>query len=159
MKFPLLPYDADSKRGKKEKKQEYRERIQNETKSNEFFQDFVQSVRSDYENMYGSLNLKSYMDNSTRYSLKDFWIDSLRAGVTMHHNVAKRNDVLKIVEGTADKSDSRQKEKMMKINRDFFENLDFQKFKKEFILKSGKRKGANVERERIMGSFPPSMCS
>ena len=49
--------------------------------SEELKKKISQGIKSDYEALYGPLNLSSYVASKEHYSLKDFWVDSLRAGV------------------------------------------------------------------------------
>ena len=47
------------------------------------------NIKQDYEKLYGSFNLTTYVNNSSRYSLKDLWLDYLKVGAIMKHTEAK----------------------------------------------------------------------
>ena len=123
IKFPLGQWDAESEQvllGEKE-------------------QEFCEKIKRDYENLYGPLNLPTYRNIQEKnqkeiYSLKDFWVDSLRAGVILMHTNAKLLHLVKSIDGTAEKVDSQVRKSMQKKDKVFYESIDFEKFKKEVLL-------------------------
>ena len=102
---------------------------------------FAQKVRSDYENLYGPLNFSSYMENKEAYSLKDFWVDCLRAGAVMMHTETKLFDTLRSMSGESKKIDKKICEAMKRKDKKFFNSIEFEKFKQEVLLNSGFRSG------------------
>ena len=93
-------------------------------------------IKYDYEKLYGAFNFKTYLDNSGDiYSLKEFWLDLLRAGVIMKHNGRKLLQDLRIIAGKQDRIDQKQQQLMQKVNPQFLKIISFDKLKKEVLLK------------------------
>ena len=79
------------------------------------------------------------MENRDVYSLKDFWVDCLRAGAIMMHTEAKLFDTLRSMSGESKDVDKKVREAMKRKDREFFDKIDFEKFKQEVLLNSGFR--------------------
>lgn len=106
---------------------------------------FAEAIKHDYEKLYGAFNFKTYFDNgcSDLYSLKEFWLDCLRAGAIMRPTEAKLLSDLRIISGREEKLDNQQKNLMLVKNPNFVKCINFGKFKDEIILpllKRGARK-------------------
>ena len=102
-------------------------------------QEFANWIKSDYEGMYGPLNLPTYKaikeeKKDPIYSLRDFWVDCLRVGVIMKHTGAKLLDDVRVMDGSQEEIDEKQKKRMKKADPEFYEAIDFEKFK-EGVLK------------------------
>ena len=102
--------------------------------------ELIQAIKSDYEGLYGSLNLDTYHRNQSPHSLKDFWLDCLRCGAIICPTESKVLDALKALSGQVNVIDSKQQQLMQRTNTDFFQLIDFPLFKDEVILSSGFRK-------------------
>ena len=103
-------------------------------------QAFAENIKQDYESLYGPLNLSTYKYNKDIYSLKDFWVDCLRTGAIMKHTESKLLNDLRIIVGEQQSIDEREKKLMRKKDKNFFESIDFEKFKSEVLLSGGFRK-------------------
>ena len=97
-------------------------------------QEFAEKIKHDYEALYGRLNLITYIERPNVYSLKDFWVDSLRAGIIIMPTTKKLKNVISTYCGLEEELDERRKKKMKDTNPEFFENIDYEKFKQEVIL-------------------------
>ena len=108
--------------------------------SRENYQRFIEDIKHDYENEYGPLNITTYERDREKenheklYSLKDFWIDSLRAGVVLMHSHEKLKDMIRTYDGSKEESDNRQKKLLKETNQEFYSNTDYEKVKKQIIL-------------------------
>ena len=103
------------------------------------------AIKYDYERLYGDFNLKTYRDNHLDaqgglYSLKEFWLDCLRAGAVMKHNGAKMLQDLRRLSGEQEQIDSKQKDLIRRADKNFFNLVDFDKLKTEVILQKEFRK-------------------
>ncbi|MBU1017279.1 MAG: type V CRISPR-associated protein Cas12d/CasY [Patescibacteria group bacterium] len=74
---------------------------------------FSEKIVWDYEHLVGPLNISSYNKNPNMYSLVDFWIDSLRAGVIWQ---SKSNLLINLV---------RKLERDILPTEKIFEQIDF----------------------------------
>ncbi|MCY4010685.1 MAG: type V CRISPR-associated protein Cas12d [Candidatus Saccharibacteria bacterium] len=97
----------------------------------------AKKIKHDYEKLYGAFNLTTYLENHCNQvdSIKDFWLDLLRAGVMLRSSRAKTVSSLSILTGEEDKIDQAQKKKMQDVNPEFYHLIDFAKFKDEVLLK------------------------
>ena len=102
--------------------------------------DFAGKIKYDYNHLYGSLNITTYKEfeksGNSLYSLKDFWVDCLRAGMIMRPTNMKLSNDLRIYDGSIQDLDKKQRGI---LNKDFLKIIDFEKFKHEFILQGSKR--------------------
>lgn len=98
------------------------------------------AVKSDYEALYGPLNLSTYNENSKSYSLKDFYLDCLRSGAIMKHNEAKMSYDLRVISREQHEIDAKQQKMMRRKNPSFLGKIDFVKFRQEVLLSEGFRK-------------------
>ena len=103
-------------------------------------QEFAEKIKHDYEALYGPLNLSTYVERHDVYSLKDFWKDSLRAGIIIMPTNERLKQVVRIYSGLEVEFDSKQKKKMKDVNPEFFKCIDYEKFKKEVISKNAFRR-------------------
>lgn len=103
-------------------------------------EEFVKKIKHDYEALYGPLNLITYIERPNVYSLKDFWVDSLRAGIIMVPSTTKLKEVISVYCGLEEELDRKQEKKMKDTNPKFFECIDYEKFKKEVISQGAFRK-------------------
>ena len=121
IKYPLGDYDKTAQKIRFTEKEER----------------FALKIKQDYETLYGSFNLTSYTElsqsPSEHYSLKDFYLDLLKAGVVMKHSAAKLLEDLRVITNEQEKIDDEQKRLMQEVNLDFFNKIDFEKFKKEVL--------------------------
>jgi len=105
----------------------------------------------DYEHLFGPLNVASYARNSNRYSLVDFWIDSLRAGVIWQSKSTSLIDLISKLEGSKSPS-----EKIFEqIDFELKNKLDKEQFKDIILLNTGIRSSSNVRslRGRFLKCF------
>lgn len=121
IKYPLGMYDVSSKT----------------VVMGELEKDLASRVKREYESLYGPLNLMTYINNLNNpdlcYSLKDFWIDCLRAGAVMLPSTNKLQDFLNKI--TKQKNiDDDVKNSMKKQNSSFYDLIAFEKFKNEILL-------------------------
>ena len=91
-------------------------------------------IKRDYERLYGPLNISTYDLNPNIYSLKDFWLDMLKAGAVMKHNEAKLINDLRFISGEAGEIDRKQQQLIKSKNSEFYSLIDFRAFKEEIIL-------------------------
>ena len=101
--------------------------------------DMAEAVKSDYEALYGLLNVTSYSQNVDIYSLKDFWLDCLRAGAVICTKEAALLAFIRSLSGEASKLDEQAKKQMRRVNPNFLETIDFDLFKTEVIFSIGFR--------------------
>ena len=73
--------------------------------------ELAKKIKQDYESLYGPLNLTTYREKREYYSLKDFWIDSLRAGVIIFEKTAEIPRILSEI--TSDNSKHEEQRKLM----------------------------------------------
>lgn len=101
--------------------------------------DLATKIKSDYESLWGSVNLSTYRDSGgSLYSFKDFWLDCLREGVIMMTSAtALANTVWTITDEIADK-DNELLDNIKAKNKKFAQAINsednFQKMKKALIL-------------------------
>ena len=108
-------------------------------------QEFAKKIKHDYEALYGRLNLITYIERPNVYSLKDFWVDSLRAGIIIMPNTEKLKEIIRTYWGLEEELDRKQKKKMEATNPKFFKCIDYEKFKKEVILKNAFRRKKSLD--------------
>ncbi|PIP58309.1 MAG: hypothetical protein COX02_00930, partial [Candidatus Vogelbacteria bacterium CG22_combo_CG10-13_8_21_14_all_37_9] len=74
-----------------------------ENKNKEVFDEFVKKIRNDYISQVGLLNLSDwyehYQEKQEHYSLADFWLDSLRAGVIFAHKETEIKNLISKIRG------------------------------------------------------------
>lgn len=94
---------------------------------------FCQQIISDYKLVQGATNLESFLVDEQSYSLIDFWVDSLRAGVVFQIKESQMSDFLRIHYKMKDKLE----EAFKNMDKSLREKLDYQAFKKKILLSSG----------------------
>lgn len=117
------------------------------TEKSELFDTFFENIKNDHEGQLGATNITTWMENevadSPSYSLLDFWLDSIRAGVVFAPNPTVLNKLLSVVSGEGN-VDEIVKVKMQEVNPAFFEVLNFDAFKNEFALKKPLRSSSTA---------------
>ena len=112
------------------------------TNDQELFGNFFENIKHDHEGQIGATNITTWTEEqkSSRqiYSLLDFWLDSVRAGVVFASSSAELNELLSVC-GDEDAVDEQVKTAMRAINPTFFKHLKFNDFKEEIALKEGMR--------------------
>ena len=101
--------------------------------------DLIESIKHDYVEAFGPLQIIDYVENKN-YSLIDFYMDSLRAGVVLFHSDAKCRDFVDSLTDVQKGNDKKQKDRMRRKNPKFYGAVNYDIFKKEFILTGSKRK-------------------
>ena len=152
IKLPLVPYGVKG-RGKKEKRQDAIKRIHAESRSDKLFKAVTESVRSDYRSMYGPLNINDYQRDKDMYSLKDFWIDSLKAGVIFAESPSKVEKIIKDTQYKKQLEDSAKGQELLSLID------DFDKFDKTLLVQAirwGSIKNKDSKKEEIRLLFKDS---
>ena len=101
--------------------------------------DLHKKIKHDYVEAFGPLQAIDFTSNKN-YCLVDFYLDSLRAGVIMFHSDAKCRDFINSLTSVGGKNDTKQKAKMKSKNPKFYNSINYDIFKKRFILTGSKRK-------------------
>lgn len=119
-------------------------------KNQAVFNEFVGKIKNDYINQVGLLNLSDWCEYRQRkqghYSLADFWLDSLRAGVIFAPSINQMNEII-----------SSKRESFVstfrQTNPQACDVIDVNKLFTGIISKTGQRKTKGKTRDDFIKSF------
>lgn len=96
---------------------------------------FCQQIISDYKLVQGATNLESFLVDEQSYSLIDFWVDSLRAGVVFQPTEAQMSAFLRQHYQMTDVLEIA----FSNMDRELRDKLDYLAFRQKIMLSTGLR--------------------
>jgi len=118
---------------------------------------FFADIKNDHEKQLGATNITSWLESregdADMYSLLDFWLDSLRAGVVFAPKSRALNKLLADIAGSS--IDEQVKASMREKQPAFVQAVNFADFKEKFALKGAIRSTSTKDsvRRRFLQCF------